>query len=96
MTESLGRPDLSDMLQGFARRAGRMLGKLGFGVLLVVALVIALVATTFIGLLLALAALFLTFALKRPPARPPASGGTLEAHRTPDGWVTESGSSSWR
>lgn len=90
MTEALERHGgLRVMLKRFAA----FMGKAGFGLFVVAAVGIALVATTFIGLMLALAAAFLTFAYQLGrgirPARRPADPDTLEARHTPDGWVIE-------
>jgi hypothetical protein len=73
------------------QRLGGFLGKAGFGLFLVFAAVAALVATTFIGLLLAIAAVFLTFAhgIGRPHRRNDGDPDTLEARNTADGWVIE-------
>ena len=68
------------------------LGKAGFGLFLLAAAIAALVATTFIGLMLAIAAVFLTFARRigRTSRRARmAIPDTLEARRTGDGWVIE-------
>lgn len=78
-------------------RGGRFLGKIGFGLFLMLALGATLLATTFVGVLLALAAGFLALTQKlgrksRSKGRAPEQSGpppTLEAHRTADGWVTE-------
>jgi hypothetical protein len=98
MTETLGRSDFVAQMRVLAHRIGRGIGRLGFGLVVVIALGIALVATTFIGLLLALAALFLTLSRRRAPAAPAGSqsGATLDAHRTADGWVIESKATGWR
>ena len=87
MTDTLGHPN-----GGFLNRAFGILAKAGFGVFLLVAAIAALVATTFIGIMLALAAVFLTFARPRRRAQQPVRAGetqTLDAHRTADGWVIE-------
>ena len=72
MTETLGHQDAgARALKSF----GGLLAKAGFGLFLLVAAFAALVATTFIGLMLAIAAVFLTFARPRrskPGARPTA------------------------
>lgn len=83
-------------------RAGGFLGKIGFGLFLLLAVGATLVATTFVGILLALAAGFLTFTHRLGRKRSPSAKSTrsadereqgppptLEAHRTADGWVTE-------
>jgi len=58
---------------------------------LLVAAIAALIATTFIGIMLALAAVFLTFARPRRKVQPVRTGETqtLDARRTADGWVIE-------
>jgi hypothetical protein len=89
MTETLGHQDAgARALKSF----GGLLAKAGFGLFLLVAAFAALVATTFIGLMLAIAAVFLTFARPRRKPEQAAEGGapaTLEARRTADGWVIE-------
>lgn len=90
MTETLGHNDFGARLQLALKSFGGFLAKAAFGVFLLVAAFVALVATTFIGLMLAIAAVFLTFA--RPRRKPAQEGGapsTLEAKRTADGWVIE-------
>jgi hypothetical protein len=53
-----------------------------------VAAIFTLLAATFIGIMLAIAAIFLSFARpKRRAAK--ADEQTLEARRTADGWVIE-------
>jgi hypothetical protein len=96
MTETLGNPDFGMRLRMALKAFGGFLGKAGFGLFLLVAAFAALVATTFIGIMLAIAAVFLTFAHaitrpRRQPARDTATGETqtLEARRTADGWVIE-------
>ncbi len=86
MTETLGQPN-----GGLLNQAFGMLAKAAFGVLLLVAAIAALIATTFIGIMLALAAVFLTFARPRRKAQPVRTGETqtLDARRTADGWVIE-------
>jgi hypothetical protein len=90
MTETLGQPDLgSRLIAGFQQVFG-VLAKAFFGLFLLVAAIAALVATTFIGIMLAIAAVFLTIGRRRSrkPVRP-ADSQTLEARRTADGWVIE-------
>ena len=78
-------------------RGGRFLGRIGFGLFLLLAVGATLVATTFVGVMLALAAGFLALTHKlgrKSKAKASASEQsgpppTLEAHRTADGWVTE-------
>ena len=92
MTETLGQNDFSSRLHLALKSFGGFLAKAGFGVFLLVAAFAALVATTFIGVMLAIAAVFLTFARpRRKPAREAETGtpSTLEARRTADGWVIE-------
>ena len=87
MTETLGQPT-----GGFLNRVFGIFAKAGFGVFLIVAALAALVATTFIGIMLALAAVFLTFARPRRKVQQPVRTGetqTLDARRTADGWVIE-------
>ena len=90
MTETLGSHDIGARIHLALRQLGGFLGRVGFGLFLLAAAIAALVATTFIGLLLALAAVFLTiahgFARKSRKQEDP---GTLEARRTGDGWVIE-------
>ncbi len=91
MTETLGQPGFFGRLETMARGAGRFLGRAGFGLMLIAAAVAALVATTVIGFILALAAMFLTLGHKlgrsrRERAQP---SDTLDARQTPDGWVIE-------
>ena len=92
MTETLGHNDLGARLNLALKSFGGFLAKAAFGVFLLVAAFVALVATTFIGLMLAIAAVFLTFARpRRKPAHRQERGApsTLEAKRTADGWVIE-------
>lgn len=86
MTETLGQPN-----PGVLNRVFGILAKAGFGVFLLVAAIAALIATTFIGLMLAIAAVFLTFARPRRKAQVVRTGEsqTLDARRTADGWVIE-------
>lgn len=86
MTDTLGQPN-----SGVLNRAFGILAKAGFGVFLLVAALAALIATTFIGLMLAIAAVFLTFARPRRKAQVVRTGEsqTLDARRTADGWVIE-------
>lgn len=92
MTETLGHNDLGARFHLALKSFGGFLAKAGFGLFLLVAAFAALVATTFIGLMLAIAAVFLTFARpRRKQARQAAAtaSSTLEARRTADGWVIE-------
>jgi hypothetical protein len=92
MTETMGHGDFGARINHALKRLGGFLGKAGFGIFLIVAAIAALVATTFIGLMLAIAAVFLTLArsLSRSSRREAASDpDTLEARRTADGWVIE-------
>jgi hypothetical protein len=97
MTETLGHPD------GFGyalKRLVALMGRAGFFLFIIAAVGIALIATTFIGLMLAVAAVFLSIAyqLGRGSRRAPSSGdnSTLEARRTGDGWVIEPNGNAWR
>jgi uncharacterized membrane protein len=88
MTETLGQPDIGSRLYAGFQRFCAFLGKAGFGVFLLAAAIFTLLAATFIGLMLAIAAVFLSFARpKRRAAK--ADEQTLEARRTADGWVIE-------
>jgi hypothetical protein len=92
MTDTLGQPAFGARFTVAMQRVFGFLAKAGFGLFLLVAALAALVATTFIGLMLAIAAVFLTIA--RPRRRAPAAAAsgdsqTLEARRTADGWVIE-------
>jgi hypothetical protein len=91
MTETLGHNDFGARLSGVLQRFGGLLGKAGFGLFLLAAAIAALVATTFIGLMLAIAAVCLTIAhaFTRPRRRAEGDTDTLEARRTADGWIIE-------
>lgn len=91
MTDTLGQQDFGARFAAAMQRGFGFLAKAGFGLFLLVAALAALVATTFIGLMLAIAAVFLTIARprRRAPVAARADGQTLEARRTADGWVIE-------
>jgi hypothetical protein len=92
MTETLGPSEFGERLQLALKAFGSFLAKAGFGVFLLVAAFAALVGAIFVGLMLAIAAVFLTFAqgFKRSDRTPSAeTPQTLEARRTADGWVIE-------
>lgn len=91
MTDTLGQTDPGSRLMLGLQRAFSMLAKAGFGLFLIFAALAALVATTFIGLMLAIAAVFLTVGRpsRRAPAQTAAEPQTLDARRTADGWVIE-------
>jgi len=91
MTETLGQADFGTRAVAGVQRFFAFLGKAGFGIFLVAAAIFTLFAATFIGLMLAIAAEFLTFARpRRRKGQPPKGDGqTLEARRTADGWVIE-------
>ena len=92
MTDTLGQQDFGARFTTGVQRVFGFLAKAGFGLFLLVAALAALVATTFIGLMLAIAAVFLTIARPRRRAPVTANRGdsqTLEARRTADGWVIE-------
>jgi hypothetical protein len=91
MTETLGQPDIGSRLMLGVRHVFGVLAKAGFGLFLLVAALAALVATTFIGIMLAIAAVFLTVGRSRRKGKvqPDAAPQTLDARRTADGWVIE-------
>ena len=90
MTETLGQPDFGSRIHAAFQRVFGFLGRAGFGIFLIAAAVFALFAATFIGLMLAIAAVCLSLALpRRRAARRDPGGQTLEARRTADGWVIE-------
>lgn len=95
MTETLGQTDIGSRLMLGFQRVFSVLAKAGFGLFLLFAALAALVATTFIGIMLAIAAVFLTVGRPRRRAqaqvRPatPTTPETLDARRTADGWVIE-------
>ena len=92
MTETLGQSDFGTRFHLAMKSFSAFLAKAGFGLFLLVAAFVALVATTFVGIMLAIAAVFLTFARpRRKPAQgsEAGAGGALEARRTADGWVIE-------
>lgn len=92
MTDTLGQQDFGARFTAAVQRVFGFLAKAGFGLFLLVAALAALVATTFIGLMLAIAAVFLTIGRPRrraPAAAPRGDTQTLEARRTADGWVIE-------
>ncbi|MEZ6029518.1 MAG: hypothetical protein R3C46_07175 [Hyphomonadaceae bacterium] len=92
MTETFGQPDIGSRIVAAFQRFFGFLGKAGFGVFLVAAAIFTLFAATFIGLMLAIAAVFLSFARPRRRATRGDEDGapqTLEARRTADGWVIE-------
>jgi hypothetical protein len=80
MTETLGHSDIATRVHLALKAFGSLLAKAGFGL------------TTFIGIMLAIAAVFLTFAHGFNRSRrkaEPVDNQTLEARRTADGWVIE-------
>jgi hypothetical protein len=89
MTETLGRNDIGARLNHALQKLGGFLGKAGFGIFLLAAAIAALVATTIIGLMLAIAAVFLTIARSFSRSGRKPDPDTLEARRTGDGWVIE-------
>lgn len=86
MTDTLGQ-----QTGGLLNQVFGVLAKAAFGIFLLVAAIAALIATTFIGIMLALAAVFLTIARPRRKVQParPGETQTLDARRTADGWVIE-------
>lgn len=91
MTDTLGQPHLGTRFMMALQQVFGFIAKAGFGLFLIVAAVAALIATTFIGIMLAFAAIFLTFTRPRRKQRAPAPDKSqpLEARRTADGWVIE-------
>ncbi|MDZ4762695.1 MAG: hypothetical protein SGJ21_16665 [Alphaproteobacteria bacterium] len=95
MTETLDSSGIAARTGAILKRLVGLMARAGFGVFLLTAAVFALVATTFIGIMLAIAALCLGLARGSrrggAPRRPGRNGepATLEAHRTADGWVIE-------
>jgi len=91
MTETFGQPHLGTRVIMALQQVFGFLARTGFGVFLIVAALAALVATTFIGIMLAIAAIFLTFTRprRRRRADAPDTSQPLEARRTADGWVIE-------
>jgi len=94
MTETLGQTDIGSRLMLGFQRVFSVLAKAGFGLFLLFAALAALVATTFIGIMLAIAAVFLTVGRPRRRAQVqaqvrPSAPQTLDARRTADGWVIE-------
>lgn len=91
MTGTLGQPDIGTRIFLAVQRVFGVLGKAGFGIFLLFAGLAALVATAVIGIMLAIAAVFLTVTRPRhrPEARKDDVSATLEARRTADGWVIE-------
>ncbi len=83
---------LADGIRGLLRGVGSLIGRAGFGVFIVIAAILALLATTVIGLALCIAVLCLSLAgfMQRPARirRAPVSD-VLETRRTADGWVIE-------
>ncbi|MEZ6022513.1 MAG: hypothetical protein R3C16_03645 [Hyphomonadaceae bacterium] len=66
----------------------RALGLAGLAIGVALALVFAFAAALVVGLMIAGAAVAMRFARPKPPSEGPQ---VLEAHRTPDGWVVETG-----
>lgn len=93
MTGTLGQSDFTHGIADMLRRAGAFMGRAGFGLFLFVAGVIAVLATTVIGVSLLIAVVFLGLTRgagrKAAPRREAARPDTLEARHTPDGWVIE-------
>ncbi|MEM6626202.1 MAG: hypothetical protein AAGB25_00955 [Pseudomonadota bacterium] len=105
MTGTQAAPDLFARISFYAKRLTSWAARAGFGVFVVAAAGVALLATTLLGLFLALAALFLKAAHSfgrgggRSNANPRGGasarpdrrpvGDTLDATQTPDGWVID-------
>ncbi len=91
---SQGGESLAARVGAWMNRAGGFLGKTGFALFMAAAAIAALVAASVIGLMLAIAALFLSLAYGfrrslRKSERERATGQTLDATQTADGWVVE-------
>ncbi|MBU6320557.1 MAG: hypothetical protein KGS00_12990 [Alphaproteobacteria bacterium] len=90
MPLSLDSSGVGSLIASLFKRVGIALGRVGFGIFLALAALAALLATTVVGLMLAVAAVCIGFA-----ARLGGRGGrgdsarALEARRTADGWVVE-------
>ncbi|MBB35565.1 MAG: hypothetical protein CME88_08990 [Hirschia sp.] len=104
MTDTAPFFDINRFLAAL-RRFGDWASKAGFGLVLILVAGIALLVTTFVGVLIASAAVLLRLAhsfSNRKSSRADTAGtasgtrpmnvskeGALDAHRTPDGWVVE-------
>jgi len=97
MTETL---EQHDSLAVILKRFAVFMGRAGFALFIVAAIGIALVATTFIGLMVAVAAIFLSFAYQLGRGsranRASSDPNTLEAQQTANGWVIEPHGATWR
>lgn len=90
MTDTLGQTHLGARFMSALRQVFGFAAKACFGLFLMVAALAALIATTFIGIMLAIAAIFLTLTRPRRKQAPaPDKSQPLEARRTADGWVIE-------
>jgi hypothetical protein len=99
MTEMLGNAHFSARMGHALHSVALFIKRAGFGLFLLAAGITAVVATTFIGLVLVVGAVFLSLAygFGRSSRRGQSSHGdgqssepgTLEARRTADGWVIE-------
>jgi hypothetical protein len=95
MTDTLEHSDIQARLANALHAVARFIRRAGVVLLLLAAGLTAVVATTFIGLVLVVGAVFLSLAYgfgrpaRRTTARPEGTPGTLEARRTADGWVIE-------
>ncbi len=91
MTDTFGQTHLGTRFMTALQRVFGFVAKVGFGLFLMVAALAALIATTFIGIMLAIAAIFLSLTRPRRNKRAPApdTSQPLEARRTADGWVIE-------
>lgn len=94
MTDALPEPGFGARIGAWMSRAGGFLSKTGFALFMLAAAVAAFVAASVIGLMLAIAALFLSVAygfrrsLKKSQ-RGRVDEQTLDATQTADGWVVE-------
>lgn len=87
MPLSLDSSGAGSLIARFFKRVGVALGRVGFGIFLALAALVALLATTVVGLMLAVAAVCIGFAARLGGRGD--SSRALEARRTADGWVVE-------
>ena len=83
------------LLRQMLRRSGSLLSRVAFGIAVFIAAGVVALATAMVGLLLAIAAIFMKFGFSRRPAMARAkaqsqrSDGVLEARRTARGWTVD-------
>ena len=78
-----------DAMRDFFNGALRIAAKAFFAALVFVAAMIIAGGAAIVGLILAAAALVLRFTIGLKPRRKRAGHETLDAHRTPTGWVVD-------